>query len=82
MPNRRRAARANAHRMRVCAARYEKEREIYWGLVMASSVQEKRSRVRRLRRRGVLSVSFPHRVGDNPEKIIRLILAILRASAD
>lgn len=82
MSNRRRGARANAHCMRVCATRYEKEREIYWGLVVVSSGPGKRSRVRRLRRPAVLSVSFRHRMGDNPEKIIQLILGILRASVD
>jgi hypothetical protein len=68
--------------MRVCAIRYVKEREIYWSLVILTSVPEKRSRVRRLTRPAAICVSFRHRVGDNPEKIIRLISAILRAPAD
>jgi hypothetical protein len=68
--------------MRVCAIRYEKDREIHGSLDAGSPAHEKRSRVRRFTRRTPVHVAFRLRMGDNPEKIIRLILAILRAPAD
>jgi len=76
------AAPASARLMRVCAIRVEKDREIRGGLDASCSISEKRSRVRRLTKRTVVSVAFGRQVGDNPEKFIRLILAILRGSAD